>query len=157
MDRHGGEMTPVLRLTALAALAVPLCWTAVAYAAAEQGTPFCPSKLRFAARGAVVRQAAWSYLLNKEPSERAARGEEGQSYLPTTPMNDARVEAFLRDHPDCCQIQPIAMSGSWLDRILIRAIRPSITYVEVKARPQRPIYYGDVYEVDACWENLRTR
>ena len=148
-------MRPVLGLLTLTSLAVPVCWTAVAYVAAEHGTPFCPSELRFATREAVVRQGAWSYLLNKEPSERAARGEEGQGFIPTTPMDDARVDAFLRDLPACCRIQPIAMSESLLDRIVVRATRPSVTYVEVRARPQRPIYYGDVYRVDACWENLR--
>ena len=46
---------------------VAVAWVGMTYAAAERGTPFCPSKLRFASREDVVRQGAWSYMLNKEP------------------------------------------------------------------------------------------
>lgn len=96
-------------------------------------------------------------MLNKEPSERAARGEEGQSYNPTTRIDLARVDAFLQEHPKCCQIQPLGMSDSTVSRAVSRAMFPNITYVEVKARPQHPILYFDVYKVDACWANLASR
>ncbi len=96
-------------------------------------------------------------MLNKEPSERAAGGEEGQFYLPTTPIDLARVDEFLREHPNCCQIQPLRMSDPTVSRAMSRAMFPNLTYVEVKARPQHPIVYFDVYKVDACWENLASR
>ena len=136
---------------------VMTAWVAVTYVSAERGTPFCASKLRFASRQDVIRQGAWSYMLNKEPSERASRGEEGQFYDPTTPIDLARVDAFLREHPNCCQIHPLRMSDEILNRTLSRAMFPNRTYVEVKARPQHPIVYFDVYKVDACWENLAAR
>lgn len=134
-----------------------VAWVGMTYAAAERGTPLCLSKLRFASRESVIRQGAWSYMLNKEPSERAAGGEEGQFYLPTTPIDLARVDEFLREHPNCCQIQPLRMSDPTVSRAMSRAMFPNLTYVEVKARPQHPIVYFDVYKVDACWENLASR
>ena len=93
-------------------------------------------------------------MLNKEPSERAAKGEEGEGYIPTTPIDLARVDAFLREHPGCCEIQPLRMSDPTISRAMSRAMFPNLTYVEVKARPQHPIVYFDVYKVDACWNNL---
>ena len=139
------------------AVTFAVAWVGMTYVAAERGTPLCPSKLRSASRENVIRQGAWSYMLNKEPSERAARGEEGQSYNPTTPIDLARVDAFLREHPKCCQIQPLRMSDSTVSRAMSRAMFPNLTYVEVKARPQHPILYFDIYKVDACWENLASR
>ena len=145
-----------LQVSSATVALVTSAWVGVTYAAAERGTPFCPSKLRFASWQDVVRQGAWSYMLNKGPSERAARGKEGQFYDPTTPIDLTRVDAFLREHPNCCQIQPLQMSDGIVNRTLSRALFPNRTYVEVKARPQRPIVYFDVYKVDACWENLAT-
>lgn len=136
---------------------IALAWTGMTYAAAERGTPLCPSKLRFAANRDVIRQGAWSYMLNKEPSERAARGEEGQSFDPTTPIDLPRVDAFLSKHPNCCQIRPLGISDGTFSRAVDRAIFPNLTYVEVKARLQHPIVYFDVYKVDACWDNLAPR
>ena len=48
-------------------VAVAVAWSGMTYTVAERGTPFCPSKLGFASREDVVRQGAWSYMLNKEP------------------------------------------------------------------------------------------
>lgn len=144
----------VKRIGISVVVTVALAWIGITYAAAERGTPLCPSKLRFAASENVIRQGAWSYMLNKEPSERAARGEERQSFNPTTPIDLARVDAFLSQHPNCCQIKPLGMSDRTFSRALDRAMFPNLTYVEVKARLQRPIVYFDVYKVDACWDNL---
>ena len=154
-ERGMGKMAWRVGMSVVLLLAVG--WVGMTYAAAERGTPLCLSKLRFASRESVIRQGAWSYMLNKEPSERAARGEEGQSYIPTTTLDVARVDRFLREHPNCCRIQPLEMSDSTVSRAISRAMFPNLTYVEVKARPQRPVLYFDVYKVDACWENLARR
>jgi len=143
-----------LRVCMSLVASIVVAWVGITYTAGERGTPLCPSKLRFASRENVIRQGAWSYMLNKEPSERAARGEEGQSYDPTTPIDLVQVNVFLREHPNCCQIRPLGMSDPTLSRALSRATLPSRTYVEVTARPQHPIAYFDVYKVDACWKNL---
>lgn len=156
-DYERGMAWSVARIGISVVVTIALAWTGVTYAAAERGTPLCPSKLRFAANENVIRQGAWSYMLNKEPSERAARGEEGQSFNPTTPIDLPRVDAFLNKHPNCCQNKPLGMSDGTLSRALDRAMFPNLTYVEVRARPQHPIVYFDVYKVDACWHNLTAR
>lgn len=136
---------------------VAAAWVGASYGAAERGTPICISKMRVASRESVIHQGAWSYMLNKEPSERATRGEEGQYYNPTSPIDRSRVDAFLRERPGCCIVHPLNESESLLTRLSSRAMFPNIVFVEVKARPQLPIYYGDHYKVDACWENLVSR
>ncbi len=132
-----------------------LLW-AVSFHASARGTPMCISKFQLTTREAIIRQGAWSYLLKKGPSERAARGEIAQGYIPTTRIDGTRVDAFLKQHPNCCQIHPLAVQEGLVGQILVRAQRPSVTMVEVKARPQRPVDYMDHFEVDACWDNLAT-
>lgn len=134
-----------------------IVWAGMVLWVARNNRALCAQPFGIASEAALIRQGVWNHLLSEAAADRALAhpGVTQPGFNPTDPIDQRRVDAFLRARPNCCRIYPYGAKGGF-QYVVWRLAVPHLVVVFVNDPPPRGITRSTSYRVDACSANVQS-